>query len=229
MLFRSAINVKNLRLALDIDGVPTLDEVHAKTIVWELCRNHIMDYVSVMENDLLGQPIILRDVTLIKIIEEQCDVWASDQLRDIIARSAPSAAIVSIEDAPPQTWSIIADSRRMVPTAANILAYVKLHGVDKELSTLLIGDRGEPVELQNIQEVAGEDRNALAVQLLNASEYLSANSRVRLVRQLSLESEIEPTSVIPSPNLLAQALKTGLLPDTFESLDRKSTRLNSSH
>ena len=217
------INVKNLRLALDIDGVPTLDEVRAKTIVWELCRNHIMDYVSVMENDLLGQPIILRDVTLIKIIEEQCDVWASDQLRDIIARSAPSAAIVSIEDAPPQTWSIIVDSRRMVPTAANILAYVKLHGVDKELSTLLIGDRGEPVELQNIQEVAGEDRNTLAVQLLNASEYLSANSRVRLVRQLSLESEIEPTSVIPSPNLLAQALKTGLLPDTFESFAHFAT------
>ena len=217
------INVKNLRLALDIDGVPTLDEVRAKTIVWELCRNHIMDYVSVMENDLLGQPIILRDVTLIKIIEEQCGVWASDQLRDIIARSAPSAAIVSIEDAPPQTWSIIVDSRRMVPTAANILAYVKLHGVDKELSTLLIGDRGEPVELQNIQEVAGEDRNTLAVQLLNASEYLSANSRVRLVRQLSLESEIEPTSVIPSPNLLAQALKTGLLPDTFESFAHFAT------
>ena len=217
------INVKNLCLALDIDGVPTLDEVHAKTIVWELCRNHIMDYVSVMENDLLGQPIILRDVTLIKIIEEQCDVWASDQLRDIIARSAPSAAIVSIEDTPPQTWSIIVDSRRMVPTAANILAYVKLHGVDKGLSTLLIGDRGEPVELQNIQEVSGEDRNALAVQLLNASEYLSANSRVRLVGQLSLESEIEPTSVIPSPNLLAQALKTGLLPDTFESFAHFAT------
>lgn len=217
-----AINVKNLRLALDIDGAPTLDEVHAKTIVWELCRNHITDYVSVMENDLLGQSIILRDVTLIKIIEEQHDVWANDQLRDIIARSAPSAAIASIEDAPPQTWSIIVDSRRMVPTTANLLAYIRLHGVDKELSALLI-DRGEPVELQNIQEVADEDRNALAVQLLNASEYLSANNRVRLVEQLSLESEIEPTSVTPSPNLLAQALKTGLLPDTFESFAHFAT------
>ena len=217
------INVKNLRLALDIDGVPTLDEVHAKTIVWELCRNHITDYVSAMENDFLGQSIILRDDTLIKIIEEQCDVWATDQLRDIIARSAPSAAIASIEDVPAQTWSVVVDSKRMVPTVANLLAYVKLHGVDKELSTLLAGDRGEPVELQNIQEVAGEDRNALAVQLLNASEYLSANNRVRLVGQLSLESEIEPTSVIPSPNLLAQALKTGLLPDTFESFAHFAT------
>ena len=217
------INVKNLRLALDIDGVPTLDEVHAKTIVWELCRNHITDYVSAMENDFLGQSIILRDDTLIKIIEEQCDVWANDQLRDIIARSAPSAAIASIEDVPAQTWSVVVDSKRMVPTVANLLDYVKLHGVDKELSTLLAGDRGEPVELQNIQEVAGEDRNALAVQLLNASEYLSANNRVRLVGQLSLESEIEPTSVIPSPNLLAQALKTGLLPDTFESFAHFAT------
>ena len=217
------INVKNLCLALDIDGVPTLDEVHAKTIVWELCRNHITDYVSAMENDFLGQSIILRDDTLIKIIEEQCDVWANDQLRDIIARSAPSAAIASIEDVPAQTWPVVVDSKRMVPTVANLLAYVKLHGVDKELSTLLAGDRGEPVELQNIQEVAGEDRNALAVQLLNASEYLSANNRVRLVGQLSLESEIEPTSVIPSPNLLAQALKTGLLPDTFESFAHFAT------
>ena len=217
------INVKNLRLALDIDGVPTLDEVHAKTIVWELCRNHIADYVSAMENDFLGQSIILRDDTLIKIIEEQCDVWANDQLRDIIARSAPSAAIATIEDVPAQTWSVVVDSKRMVPTVANLLAYVKLHGVDKELSTLLAGDRDEPVELQNIQEVAGEDRNALAVQLLNASEYLSANNRVRLVGQLSLESEIEPTSVIPSPNLLAQALKTGLLPDTFESFAHFAT------
>lgn len=110
----------------------------------------------------------------------------------------------------------------MVPTTANLLAYIRLHGVDKELSALLI-DRGEPVELQNIQEVADEDRNALAVQLLNASEYLSANNRVRLVEQLSLESEIEPTSVTPSPNLLAQALKTGLLPDAFESFAHFAT------
>ena len=46
------INVKNLRLALDIDGEqPTLDEVRAKAIVWEFCRTHIAEYASIMEND----------------------------------------------------------------------------------------------------------------------------------------------------------------------------------
>ena len=218
------INVKNLRLALDIDGEqPTLDEVRAKAIVWEFCRTHIAEYTSIMENDFPGQPIILKKITLIEIVKEQHDVWANDQLRNIIAHSAPCAAIVNIEDVPEHIWPIIADSRRMAPTATNLLAYVRLYGVDKELSALLIEDRNEPVELQNVQEVAEEDRNALAVQLLNASECLSANNRVRLVGQLRLESEIELTSVTPSPNLLAQALKTGLLPDTFESFAHFAT------
>ena len=217
------INAKNLRLALDIDGVPTLDEVHAKAAVWKFCRNRITDYISAMENDFPDQPIILTESMLVKIVKEQCDVWTDYQLRDIVARSSPSAAIVSIEDVPQQSWPIIVDSRRMVPSVANLIAYVKSYGFDKKLSDLLVGDGDEPVELQNIQEVANEDRNALAVQLLNASEYLTANNRVRLVEQLSLESEIEPRSVTPSPNLFAQALKAELLPDTFESFAHFAT------
>lgn len=135
------INVKNLHLALDIDGVPTLDEVCAKAAVWVFCKKHVADYITVMENNFLRRPIILTEATLIKIIEEQHDVWTNDQLRNIIAHSSSAAEIADIEDVPSHIWPIIVDLKRMIPTAKNIIAYVRFHGVDKELSALLVGNK----------------------------------------------------------------------------------------
>lgn len=135
------INAKNLRLALDIDGVPTLDEVCAKAAVWTFCRKHIADYITAMENDFPRRPIILMEATLVKIIEEQHDVWTNDQLRNIIARSSSAAEIANIEDVPSHIWPIIVGLKRMIPTAKNIIAYVRFHGVDKELSALLVGNK----------------------------------------------------------------------------------------
>lgn len=213
-----AINVKNLRVALGIETEPTLDAVRTNGRVWEFCRTRISDYISAMDAALPDQPIVLTEDALIEILNEQHDGWAEEILREILDRSADTAAIESVGDVPRSTWPAVVNAYLMVPTVANLFAYAEAHGVDERLSGLLVGDGGDPLELQEVDMTEDADRNSLAVRLLNASAHLTPDARVRLVEQLRLDSEIELTDVTPSPDgLLARALEAKLLPDTAET------------
>lgn len=218
------LNVPNLSLALGIDSAPTLDAVRAKASVWEFCRPRIADYVSAMDTALPDQPIVLTETALVGIISEQHEAWTEEQLQDVIDRSAASAAIANLEDIPQATWTAVVDAGLIVPTVANAFAYSGVYGIDEALSGLLAEDGGDPVELQDVETVADEDRNALAVRLLNASAHLTALNRVRLVGQLGLESEIDLAGVTPNPDqLFARALKVKLLPDSAEAFAHFAT------
>ena len=218
------INVRNLRLALGIDTEPVLDAVRAEDSVWKFCRVHIADYVSAMDADLPDQPIILTETALVGLIGEQHEVWTEEQLVDVIGRSASSAAIVDVEDIPQATWRAVVEAGLMVPTVGNVFAYFEAHEIDEVLSRMLNGNGADPIELTAREEVTDEDRNALAVGLLNASAYLTARARVQLVEQLELESEIELTAVTSSPDqLLARALEAKLFPDSAETFAHFAT------
>ncbi|QKT07970.1 hypothetical protein HUN08_12835 [Gordonia sp. X0973] len=213
-----AVNVKNLRVALGIETEPTLDAVRTNGSVWEFCRTRISDYVSTMDAALPDQPIVLTEGALIGILNEQHDVWTEETIREVLDRSADTSAIENVGDVPRSTWPAVVDACLMVPTVANIFAYVEAHGIDEGLSGLLAGDGGDPLELQEVDMTEEADRNALAVRLLNASAHLKPDARVRLVEQLRLDSEIEVTDVTPSSDgLLAWALEAKLLPDTAET------------
>lgn len=215
---RYEVSAPNLQLALGVDEAPTLDEVRRKQSVWEFCKTRIDDYIAAMEADGSARPIILTESVLVDVINEQHDAWTEDQLRDVIKRSAASAAIQEIEDVPEPTWPLIVEAGLMVPTVANVSTYALTHGVDERLSGLLVQDGSDPVKLRDVEEVADQDRGVLAVRVLNASAHLTAQARVQLVKQLNLESAIELAEVTPSHDqLLARALEAKLLPDTFDT------------
>ncbi|MEE1620426.1 hypothetical protein ACQ3I4_07015 [Zafaria sp. Z1313] len=212
------ITVPNLQLALGIDVAPTLDEVRKKPSVWEFCSNHIEDYIVAMQVGESPQRIVLTESALVEVINEQHEAWTADQLRDVIFGSAASAAIEDIEDVPPSTWPRIVEAGLMSPTVSNVWVYVQAHGVDEHLSGLLTADGAGAVELREVEKVADEDRDVLAVRLLNASTHLTAQARVQLVKQLDLVSEIELAKVTPSPDqLFARALEEKILPDDYET------------
>jgi hypothetical protein len=212
------VSTPNLQLALVIDVAPTLDEVLKNPSVWEFCKTRIEDYIAAMQDGESAQPLVLTEPALGKVINDQHDLWTENQLRDVIDGSSASAAIEAIEDVPQSTWPIIVKAGLMAPTAANVWAYAQAHGVDELLAGFLVTDGENPAELRDVEKVPDEDRNVLAVRLLNASTHLTAHVRVELVKQLNLESEIELTQVTPSPDqLLARALEAKLLPDTFKT------------
>jgi hypothetical protein len=218
------ITVQNLQLALGIDVAPTLEEVRRKADVWEFCRTHIDEYAAALEAGDSPQEMVLTESVLVGVINEQHEAWTDDQLRLVLDGSAKSATIEDIEDAPESTWRMIVDAGRMGPTVANVWAYVQAHGVDEQLSGLLAADGVDPVELVEVEKVADEDRDLLAVRVLNASTHLTAQARVQLVRQLELGSEIEVAEVTPSPDqLLARTLEEKLLPDTYETFAHFAT------
>lgn len=214
------ISVPNLQLALGIDVAPTLDEVRKKPSVWEFCRTHIEDYIVAMPFGESAQRIVLTESVLVDVINDQHETWTADQLRNVIFHSADSAAIEDIKDVPQSTWPMIVDAGLMGPTVSNVWVYMQAHGVDAHLSDLLTAHGADPVELLEVEKVADEDRDVLAVRLLNASTHIRAQDRVRLVKQLDLVSEIELAKVTPSPDqLFARALEAKLLPDDYETFD----------
>lgn len=212
------ITVPNLQLALGIDVAPTLDEVRKNPDVWEFCSTRIKDYIVTMPFGKSAQWIVLTESVLVDVINEQHEAWTADQLRNVIFGSAASAAIADIGDVPQSTWPMIVDAGLMVPTVSNVWVYVQAHEVDEYLSRLLTADGAGPVELREVEKVADEDRDVLAVRLLNASAHLTAQARVQLVKQLDLVSEIELAKVTPSPDqLFARALEEKILRDDYET------------
>lgn len=212
------ISVSNLQLALEIDVAPTLDEVRKSPDVWEFCREHIEDYAAAMHAGDLPQAMVLTEPVLVGVINEQHETWTVDQLRLVLSGSAASAAIEDIKDVPASSWPMIVGVGLMVPTVDNVWAYTQAHGVDEHLSGLLAADGVDPVELREVEKVTDEDRDVLAVRVLNAPAHLTAQARVQLVKQLELKSNIDLAAVTPSPDqLLARALEETLLPDAFET------------
>lgn len=212
------ITVPNLQLALGIDVAPTLDEVRKKRGVWEFCSAHIEDYAAAIRASDSPQDMVLHESVLVGVINEQHEAWTDDQLRLVLDGSTKSATIEDIEDVPESTWRTIVDAGLMGPTAANVWTYVQAYGVDEQLSGLLAGDGVDPVELLEVEKVADDDRDLLAVRVLNASTHLTAQARVQLVKQLELASEITVAEVTPSPDqLLARALEEKILPDDYET------------
>lgn len=213
-----ALSTSNLRLALEIENAPTLDEVRRKASVWEFCKSRINDYVEAVQVDESFEYLILYETVLVDIVNEQHESWTGGQLRDVVSGSADSAAISEIGNVPQTTWPLIVDAGLMQPTTANVSAYAQIYGVDEHLSDFLVPDDANLVELRDIESVEAEARDTLALLILNAAEHLAPKARVDFVHKLQLESAIDLTKITPSPDeLLARALEAKLVPDVFET------------
>lgn len=214
------ITGSNLRVALGIEGAPTLDEVRGNDDVWWYCRENIDRYLAAIRDDDQFEHVVRTPAVLSEVITEQHESWTDDQLREVVEMSAPSAALVDLATVPAETWLTLVDAGRVVPSATNVWTYVETHDVNGHLARFLVPDNDHPIKIRALEETDVDTRSKLAIRILNASSSLPAAARVRLVIGLDLPTGVEPTDMIPAnDDLLARALEAKLVPDTAETFE----------
>lgn len=208
------IGVANLKQALEIETSPTLDEVRKNEHVWDYCRSHIDEYLEAVGGDESIENFVQSEPVLVDVLGEQQESWTMDQLGAVIEGSSGSVKIGDLRKVPESTWPAIVQSYHAFPSAANLVAYSKVHGIDEELAEFLSPEGAEPVELVDVDEVEDTARAELAIKLLNASDQLTAKDRVTLAARVGPSDGFDLNSVTPGGGqLLARGLEAGLFED----------------
>ncbi|RNE66799.1 ATP-binding cassette domain-containing protein [Cryobacterium tepidiphilum] len=206
------ISVANLKLALGIEAAPVLDEVKKNEQVWDHCRSRIDEYLKAVRADESIESFVQSEPVLVDVLGKQYESWTADQLGAVIEGSA--VKVVDLRKVPESIWPALVRSHHAVTSAANIVAYSKVHGIDEELAGFLSPEGAEPVELLDVDEVEDDMRAELAIKLLNASDQLTAKDRVTLAAQVSPSDGFDLSSVTPgSDQLLARGLEADLFED----------------
>ncbi|MGC4944419.1 hypothetical protein [Kribbella sp. DT2] len=212
------LTAPNLRVALGFDGTPTLEVVRGNDSVWRFCRENIDDYLVAIRDDDQSEYVARTPTVLSEVITEQHDSWTDDQLREVVEMSAPTSALLDLTGVPTETWPMVVDAGRVVPTVANVWAYVEANQVDDHLAGFLVPNDNAPIELKAVQEIDVDTRGKLAISILNASSALHASARVQLATSMDLPEGVEATSLMPTnDDLLARVLEAQLVPDTAET------------
>lgn len=131
-------------------------------------------------------------------------------LRAVVAGAHPACRIEDVAAVDPEFWPVLADTRRMRTTFANVWRYVDRCGVDADLATLLGGD--EPITA--IDAASEDHRQELAVRFVNADPgVLDTPARVALAASVHTEP-LEPAGIIAEGDrLYALMLEHRLLAD----------------
>ncbi|WP_166849100.1 hypothetical protein [Isoptericola sp. BMS4] len=213
------ISVSNLKLALGIDEVPTLDEVRKNPKVWEHCKARIADYLVAMQADDASSCLVQSEQVLVDVLNEQGEAWTEEQLHSVIDGGAETLKVSSLNDVPKTMWPFLVDANHVRCSTANVASYEAVHDIDQPLSSFLTSaDDSGPVELLEVEEVGDDERAKLAIKVLNASAHLPARTRVALASQVVPEEGFDLTPVEPSKDqLLAHGLEAGLFDDDFET------------
>ncbi|WP_435830195.1 hypothetical protein [Saccharopolyspora shandongensis] len=212
------LTAPNLRVALGIEGAPTLDEVRANDSVWQYSRENIDQYLAAIQDDDQAEYAVRTPTVLSEVITEQHESWTDDQLREVVEMSAPGAALLDLTAVPAETWPTVIDAGRVVPTVTNVWTYAETNDVDDYLARFLMSDDSRPIEMRTDDETEVDTRSKLAIRILNASSSLRAITRVQLAASLDLSTGIEATDLMPAKDdLLARALEAELISDTAET------------
>ncbi|PCC37289.1 hypothetical protein CIK74_01345 [Glutamicibacter sp. BW77] len=208
------ISIPNLMLALGFEGTPTLDVVRKNKHVWEHCRLRIDDYLKVIQTEKTVECFIESEQVLIEVINEQQEAWTDDQLVSVIEGSAVNVVVTNLQTISESVWPMLVKTNHVLPSTTNVVLYVDAHGVDEHLSGLLSSDGDETVELLDPDEIEDDRRAALAIQFLNASEHLTAKTRVALAIRVMPDAGFDLASIAPDEgHLLAYGLEAGLFED----------------
>lgn len=211
------LTVVNLQLALAINTTPTLDEVRRSEPVWHYCKTHVETYLDAIRISTPGVHIITTEATLKSVIVDQYGEWTDDQLRAVIAASAPEASLTDITDIPTESWASVMARHRVVPTVANLNEYVKVYGVDESVAQFVM-DGDSLVDLKDIDAVDDDERVALAILILNANALLASAARVGLAVQLDLPDGVNAVALVPAgDDLFARGLEASLIHDESAS------------
>lgn len=208
------ISVANLKQALEIETSPILDDVRKNEHVWDHCRSHIDHYLKAVQSDESIESFVQSEPVLVDIISEQHESWTKAQLGAVIEGSSDTVKIVDLHKIPEPIWPLLVQSHHVLPSAANVVKYSKVHGIDKELAGFMLPHGAAPIDLLDIDEVKDDVRAELVIKLLNASDHLAVKDRVTIAAQMSPSDGFDLSSVTPgSDQLLARGLEAELFED----------------
>jgi hypothetical protein len=214
------LTADNLRAALSIsDDEPiSLENVRRSNEVWQHCADRPELYFEAVNRDV-GTPFTVSTAQVLRdVIAEQQEKWSENDIVSLLESSDPAASLPELSGVPQTAWSAIAAARRMVPSVGNLHAYVTAFGVNASLTTVLVDDEHNAIDIPDAEDAAAEILRDLALTILNASAQLTPSQRVALALQLSKAEEapeIDITKIEPAQDdLLAKLLEAGLVPDT---------------
>jgi hypothetical protein len=209
------LTTSNLRIALGIEGEPTLDEVRKNDTVWTYCKEYADEYLAAAQGNDPIEYVVRTESVLRDVMTEQAQDWTSGQLGQVLRRSDPATALQDITTVPLSTWKAVIKAARATPTVENIWSYIQENQLDDDLTRFLAPDGKIPIDLLDADEAEDDVKNQLAVEILNASAHLPASVRVQLVRKLNLSAQLDAAALKPAgDDLLARALEADLVPDT---------------
>lgn len=212
------LTTHNLRIALRIADSPTVERVRLDERVWRYCQENIDQYLSAIRDDEHTKFAVTTHQALSEVITEQHAVWTDEQLRALLDMSPPDAALPDLTMVPVESWPMVLDANRVVPTIANVWTYVDANGIDTSMARFL-APQGIPIQLTSDENTDIETTTKLAIQVLNSSAIPTA-ARVRLATGVGLLDRIQPTELTPTKDdLLARALEAKLLPDSLGTFE----------
>ncbi|WFG47175.1 hypothetical protein [Pseudonocardia alni] len=214
------LTADNLRAALGLVGPVSLDVVWKNETVATRCLADVDDYLQVVDVDSFTPWAVETPETLLVLLDED-EAWVASHLSSILERSSPESCVEDLLQVPAASWKVLANWRRFALNVSNLTAYIKQHGVDRELAEYLTSDGAVHEGLDwSASDDAGDgdasaeaQRGKLALELLNAHQQLHAVDRAMLAARLGVSPSGLPLAEIePAPDdLLAEALDRGLL------------------
>lgn len=112
-------------------------------------------------------------------------------------------------------WPVLVAHGRVRPIEHALSTYINTHGIDSSLATFLAGV--EKIERSDTEEFTEEDREKLALAILNSDELPPGDVRAQLVASLGLSNYISTTGLkTKSGSFVASLLKAGIIEDTAD-------------
>lgn len=213
------LNAANIE---DLTGQPSLalDAIRsASEPVYSAALGRVSEYLTlVAEHD--GAVTIEDPEAFLSILNHAHEVAVDDRhLAQLVEGASGACSVDVVADAPSPVWQMLAATRRMAPSAQNLLTYLDTIGtLDDNAGQLLAS-----VEtIESADEAPDVERIRLAVAILNARETIpSVTRRVNLAASLYLPSPIPIDSLTPeSGEIVGLMIEAELLSDdevTFAS------------
>ncbi len=118
--------------------------------------------------------------------------------------------IVDLDSVPQESWPVLAQYGRFTVSVANLLLYMKEHGMDESLASFL--EKRSSIEV--LDPLSEESYIKLAGQILGAKDLLTVEKRVELVASIKRDGFIPVADIVPEKgDLIGLLIKKRLIAD----------------
>lgn len=203
---------------MELAGSPSISLDALLSVHIELYRHALENPVAYLDAIRgVGCPTVAAGGPFASIVSDAATAGDKEALNGVIQLADRACRIDTLESVPQEAWPTLVADDRAPSTYQNVRAYTEIFGVDLALATLLRRHR----TLNWPTGLASEQRQALAVRLINSGDVLPIRLRTGLAK--SLQPDTIPASAIkPSSGpLVANLLRERLLADDAETFSRR--------